>query len=98
MNPEREPRCANCGEIDDLAACSDCGKLFCSECIDWCCDEDDEANGDWFCELCAAKGGDYAGDESPTPEAFDWICEWCGSTLTERDPYCPCKGYEPQIP
>jgi len=46
-------QCASCGDTEsDLQACAGCGLLFCYECIEWCHDEDDEPNGDWYCENC----------------------------------------------
>ena len=53
-------RCILCGESEretDLVACATCGVPLCYECAQWCCDEDDEDNGDWFCEECVRDWG-----------------------------------------
>ena len=47
--------CEATEEESDLERCADCGHLFCDDCLEWCCNEHDELNGDWFCEECASK-------------------------------------------
>jgi len=45
--------CELCGETDsDLVACCGCNRRVCHECCQWCCEEHDNANGDWFCDEC----------------------------------------------
>jgi len=50
-----EVRCSVCGAVEDegdVCRCTGCGEYICVECQVWCCEEYDEANGDWFCEDC----------------------------------------------
>lgn len=47
-----------CGEErpSNLMTCVGCSTQGCDACgeIEWCCDENDEANGDYFCSECRA--------------------------------------------
>jgi hypothetical protein len=55
--------CHFCGDLEcDLQACADCHKSFCPECIDWCCNPEDEANGDYFCVNCQDESDDRTED------------------------------------
>jgi hypothetical protein len=49
-------KCRSCGMSRDLTACAGCDKLFCEDCIEWCCEEDDQDCGGWFCLQCADLG------------------------------------------
>ena len=47
--------CSFCGELEfyaDLYRCADCGKLGCCDCVEWCEDEIDPMDGEYFCERC----------------------------------------------
>lgn len=51
-----EEVCKQCGDIiDEPLTCAACGLRGCEGCIDWCCDDDDEMNGDYFCESCQMR-------------------------------------------
>jgi hypothetical protein len=51
--------CPSCGDdIEDGCPCAGCNIVYCVDCVDWCCDEDDEDCGDWFCFDCKGKGDD----------------------------------------
>lgn len=57
MSDER-PKCELCGDTEsDLDCCSECDRWFCGECGGWYCDEDDEDDGDYYCDECTKKGG-----------------------------------------
>ena len=62
MGIDKNLVCRCCGEhveyAEELQACAACESLFCGECITWCCEKEDEANGDYFCLTCAFNGGD----------------------------------------
>lgn len=47
--------CTDCGVDYNLKPCCICNLLYCEDCCDWCCDEDDEAIGDWVCKDCQAS-------------------------------------------
>lgn len=47
--------CPNCGNDADELHCADCGLRGCYDCMEWCGDEDDDANGDWFCQKCLTQ-------------------------------------------
>ena len=53
---ERKPikctLCSNDSDDSDIAVCAGCDRIVCGDCIAWCCNPDDEADGDWFCEHC----------------------------------------------
>lgn len=45
--------CELCGDTDfDHHKCVQCGRVICTECCEWCHDEDDEPSGEWFCTEC----------------------------------------------
>jgi hypothetical protein len=51
--------CPSCGDdIEDGCLCAGCNIVFCVDCVAWCCDQDDEDCGDWFCFNSKGKGDD----------------------------------------
>jgi len=50
--------CGICGsdhEGTDISHCAQCGQPCCDGCAEWCCGEDDEDGGDWFCVECISE-------------------------------------------
>lgn len=53
-----EQRCEFCGDTEsDIDCCGECDRWFCTDCGGWYCDEDDQDDGDYYCDECVKKGG-----------------------------------------